>query len=237
MPLPGLKGKVIAVVGGAGGIGAAVMGGLDEAGAVPWDLSDVPGDSPAERHLELDVSDPATVDATFTTLLEKAGRLDGMVNAAGITRDRSLLKMSDEEWRRVIDVDLSGAFHVQRAAARYLAGHGGSIVQITSINGMRGKFGQSNYCAAKAGVIGLVKTGARELGRKGVRVNAVAPGMILTDMADAVDQKIRDGALAESALGRLGNPCDVAGPILFLLSDLAAHVTGHVLVVDGGQLA
>ncbi len=237
--LPGLAGRVVAVVGGSGGIGAAVMEILSEAGAVTWDLSVEPASEPApETFIATDISDPASVDAALRTVVGRAGDLDGLVNAAGLTRDRTLLKMSDEEWREVIDVDLTGAFNVQRAAARHMVQNGGgSIVQITSVNGLRGKFGQSNYCAAKAGVIGLVRTGARELGRKSIRVNALAPGMILTEMTEALPEAARERATEETALGRLGDPIDIAGPVAFLLSDLARHVTGHVLIVDGGQLA
>ncbi|MAG58161.1 MAG: dehydrogenase [Planctomycetes bacterium] len=230
---------VVAVAGGSGGIGAAVLAALREGGAYAWDLSLEPRPGPTDASfIRTDVCDPDSVDAGLDAVIERSGRLDGLVNATGLTRDRTLMKMTDEEWRDVIDVDLTGAFNLQRAAARRMAETGrGVIVQITSINGLRGRFGQSNYSAAKAGVIGLVRTGARELGRKGIRINAIAPGMILTAMTETLSDSARERACSETALGHLGVPQDVAGPVVFLLSELARHVTGHVLVVDGGQIA
>jgi acetoacetyl-CoA reductase/3-oxoacyl-[acyl-carrier protein] reductase len=160
-----------------------------------------------------------------------------LVNNAGITRDRSLTKMSDDEWGSVIAVNLTGAFHMIRAVAPGMVAAGfGRIVNITSINGIRGKFGQANYTAAKAGLIGLTKTSARELGPKGISVNAVAPGMVLTEMALALPAEFRDRALQETVLKRLVEPADVANAVVFLLSDAARMITGQVLQVDSGQL-
>jgi acetoacetyl-CoA reductase/3-oxoacyl-[acyl-carrier protein] reductase len=159
-----------------------------------------------------------------------------LVNNAGITRDRSIAKMSMEEWRDVLEVNLTGAFNLIQSCAPGMANSGfGRIVNITSINGLRGKFGQANYSASKAGLIGVTKTAAREFGRKGVTVNAVAPGMVLTDMARALPAEIRNQAVAESALGQLAEPVDIANAVLFLLSDAARVITGHVLQVDAGQ--
>jgi 3-oxoacyl-[acyl-carrier protein] reductase len=159
-----------------------------------------------------------------------------LVNNAGITRDRSLLKMSEEEWRSVLDVNLGGAFRVLQAVAPGMVAAGyGRIVNIVSINGMRGKFGQANYAASKAGLIGLTKTAARELGPKGVTVNAVAPGMVLTEMALALAEEFRARALEESVLKQLPEVEDVAAAVLFLLSDGARMITGEVLRVDAGQ--
>ncbi|MFV1959479.1 MAG: SDR family oxidoreductase, partial [Planctomycetota bacterium] len=165
------------------------------------------------------------------------GRLDILVHAAGITRDAVLWKMEPEAWDAVLRVNLSSAFHLLRLAVpRMRKGGGGSIVFISSINGERGKFGQANYAASKAGLIGLARTAAREGGRFSIRVNVVAPGMILTPLTENLPREILDRAVEETALGRLGRPADVAAATLFLASDLGRHVTGQVLRVDGGQL-
>lgn len=159
-----------------------------------------------------------------------------LVNNAGITRDRSIAKMSDDEWSDVLTINLTGAFNVIRAVTPSMSAAGyGRIVNVTSINGIRGKFGQANYSASKAGLIGLTKTAARELGRKGVTVNAVAPGMVLTEMAEQLPKEFRDRALAETVIGKLAKPEDIAAGVLFLLSDAAAMITGEVLKIDAGQ--
>ena len=181
----------------------------------------------------VDVTDAASVAAVMDGLDPLPTLL---VNNAGITRDRTIAKMSDEEWQAVIDVNLTGAFNMIRAAAPLMAEvGGGSIVNITSINGIRGKFGQANYSAAKAGMIGLTKTAAREFGAKGVNVNAVAPGMVMTEMAEKLPQEILDKALGETVTKWLAEPDDIANAVLFLLSDAARAVTGQVLQVDCGQ--
>jgi NAD(P)-dependent dehydrogenase (short-subunit alcohol dehydrogenase family) len=168
---------------------------------------------------------------------EALGGIDVLVHAAGITRDAVLWKMTPAMWREVLAVNLDAAFHLlQVAVPRMRARGGGSIVLISSINGERGKFGQANYAASKAGLIGLARTTAREVGRFGVRSNVVAPGMILTPMTRDLPEEIRARAEAETALGRLGTPEDVARVVLFLASNLSAHVTGQTLRVDGGQL-
>jgi NAD(P)-dependent dehydrogenase (short-subunit alcohol dehydrogenase family) len=165
------------------------------------------------------------------------GRLDFVVHCAGITRDAVLWKLADEDWDAVLRVNLDAAFHLLKAAAPHLRrSERGAVVLIASINGERGKFGQANYAASKAGLIGLARTAARELGRDGARVNVVAPGFIATPMTAALADEHRQAALAETALGRAGRPEDVAAAVLFLCSDLARHVTGQVLRVDGGQL-
>jgi acetoacetyl-CoA reductase/3-oxoacyl-[acyl-carrier protein] reductase len=159
-----------------------------------------------------------------------------LVNNAGITRDRSLARMSDAEWSSVIDVNLTGAFNMIRAIVPGMAARGfGRVVNITSINGLRGKFGQANYAAAKAGLIGLTKTAAREFGKKGVTVNAVAPGMVMTNMARTLPQDVLDRAVSEAVLARLAEPGDISDAVLFLLSDAARAITGEVLKVDAGQ--
>ena len=159
-----------------------------------------------------------------------------LVNNAGITRDRSLSKMSNLEWAAVIATNLTGAFNMIRAVAPQMAVRGfGRIVNISSINGLRGKFGQANYAAAKAGLIGLTKTAAREFGRKGVTVNAVAPGMVMTEMVRTLPPEILAKASDEAALRGLAEPRDISDAVLFLLSDGGRAITGEVLRVDAGQ--
>jgi len=223
------------VTGAARGIGRAIAEALTTRGATVQGF-DWAVDNASELAFPLhkiDISDgPAVTD--LVNALETPPSL--LVNNAGITRDRSIAKMNDEEWASVISVNLTGAFNVLRAVTPAMSSAGyGRIVNITSINGMRGKFGQANYAAAKAGLIGLTKTAARELGRKGVTVNALAPGMVLTDMAQQLPQQILDNALSESMTERLATPEDIAYATMFLLSEGAAMITGEVLRVDGGQ--
>ncbi len=223
------------ITGGARGIGRRIAGQLMEAGAevFVFDLNEDPDDrAPGEFHA-VDIGDPAAVRKAVAKL---PSGITLLVNNAGITRDRSIAKMSDEEWQAVIDINLSGAFYVTRALAPGMreAG-GGRIVNISSINGMRGNFGQANYCAAKAGIIGLTKTAAREFGAKGITVNAVAPGMVLTEMTKKLPPEILQKALDETVLKHLTEPGDIADAVLFLLSDKARCITGEVLKVDAGQ--
>ena len=223
------------VTGAARGIGRAIAEALTTRGATVQGF-DWTVDNASELVFPLhkiDISDgPAVTD--LVNALETPPSL--LVNNAGITRDRSIAKMNDEEWASVISVNLTGAFNVLRAVTPAMSSAGyGRIVNITSINGMRGKFGQANYAAAKAGLIGLTKTAARELGRKGVTVNALAPGMVMTDMAQQLPQQILDNALNESMTERLATPEDIAYATMFLLSEGAAMITGEVLRVDGGQ--
>jgi 3-oxoacyl-[acyl-carrier protein] reductase len=185
--------------------------------------------------LTLDVSDADAVTAAALELAAQGLAPHVLVNNAGITRDGMLWKLSLDDWRRVLDVNLDGAFHMLREAFPLMRQRGGAIVNVASINGERGKIGQANYTAAKAGLIGLTKTAAREGGRFGIRVNAVSPGMIETDMTAHVPEQSRRKALEETALGRLGTPQDVANAVLFLASPYAQHITGQTIRVDGGQ--
>jgi len=229
--------RVAVVTGGARGIGRAIAEALAAGGAEVQSFDWAPNEDrdsnlPITTH-RVDISDSDAVAAALASLPRPATLL---VNNAGITRDRSIAKMSDEEWAQVISVNLTGAFNMIRAATPAMAAAGGGrIVNITSINGLRGKFGQANYAAAKAGLIGLTKTAARELGRKGITVNAVAPGMVLTEMAEQLPEEFRAQALKENVVGRLATPGDIAQGVLFLLSDAAAMITGEVLRIDGGQ--
>jgi acetoacetyl-CoA reductase/3-oxoacyl-[acyl-carrier protein] reductase len=231
------RNRTAVVTGGLRGIGRAIAEALKGRGAevhlFDWEEPTAGADLGGLVAHKVDVADPASVAAAVKALPRPATLL---VNNAGITRDRSLMKMSDEEWRSVIDVNLGGAFHLIRALAPGMAeAGGGRIVNIASINGLRGKFGQANYTAAKAGMIGLTKTAARELGPKGITVNAVAPGMVLTEMALALPEEFRRKAQAEAVLDRLAEPVDVANAVLFLLSGAARMITGEVIRVDAGQ--
>jgi 3-oxoacyl-[acyl-carrier protein] reductase len=168
-------------------------------------------------------------------LVEQAGELDLLVNNAGLTRDGLLARMSDEDWRVVVDTNLGGVFHTCRAASRgMMRRRSGSIVNITSIVGLRGNPGQTNYAASKAGIIGFTKSLARELGSRGVRANAVAPGYVRTRLTEVLPEQAQEAMLVNTPLGRLGEPQDVAGAVRFLCSDEASFITGEVLLVDGG---
>ncbi len=238
--MPGCRfdfsGHCAVVTGGCRGIGRAIADALAGAGASVdvFDVGEPAGaaDFP-HRFMRVDVADAEAVN-------HAVGRLpappDLLVNNAGITRDRSLARMTDDEWTSVLQINLTGAFNMIRAVAPAMNANGrGRIVNITSINGLRGKFGQANYAAAKAGLIGLTKTAAREFGKKGVTVNAVAPGMVMTEMARRLPPEIIARAEGEAALERLAEPSDIANAVLFLLSDAARAITGEVIRVDAGQ--
>ncbi len=233
MPSWDFSGRKAVVTGGAQGIGRTIAQALRHCGAevFVFDLH-LPPDEP-NGSAALDIGDADAVREAVQKLPDDVSLL---VNNAGITRDRSIGKMTDEEWRSVIDVNLGGAFNLIRALSARMRSLGrGRIVNISSINGMRGKFGQANYSAAKAGLIGLTKTAARELGPKGITVNAVAPGMVLTDMALALPPEYLKKATEETALNELAKPEDVADAVMFLLSDAARMITGEVIKVDAGQ--
>jgi 3-oxoacyl-[acyl-carrier protein] reductase len=233
-----LDGQVAWVTGASRGIGFACARLLQQCGARVAALDIEPGSAPGEfaSYTQLDVSDSQAVNAAAEKLAGEGLAPDILVNNAGITRDGVLWKLSDEDWSSVLRVNLDGAFYLTRAAAPHMRENGsGAIVNITSINGERGKFGQCNYSASKAGLIGLTRASARELGRFGVRVNAVAPGMIESEMTAEVPAEARENAIRESLLGRIGSPDDIARAVLYLCSPLASHVTGQVLRVDGGQ--
>ena len=237
-PFASLEGKLALVTGGSRGIGRAIALELGRAGAevvVGYRTGREEADSVAAaiggRALEADVSDAESAKA----LVEAAGDVDVLVNNAGLTRDGLLVRMSDEDWRTVIDTNLSSVFYTCRAAARpMMRKRAGSIVNVSSIVGVRGNGGQTNYAASKAGIIGFTKSLARELGSRNVRANVVAPGYVTTQLTDVLPPEATDAMLANTPLGRLGDPEDVAGAVRFLCSDAAAFVTGDVLLVDGG---
>lgn len=244
-------GKVALITGGSLGIGRAIALELGRRGADvaftylgyrrhPGEADDVLGElrvcGGRGLAIEADAADFAASEAAVRAVTAKFGGLHLLVNNAGIARDATLWKMDEAQWDAVLAVNLKGCFNfIRTVSPLFRQQKAGRIVNITSINGLRGKFGQANYAASKAGIIGLTKSAARELGRYNVNVNAVAPGLIETDMAAELSAEARQTALNETVLGRLGCPEDVANAVLFLLSDAARHITGEVLRVDGGQ--
>jgi 3-oxoacyl-[acyl-carrier protein] reductase len=237
-----LDGRVALVTGGSRGIGAAISRELARAGAqvaVNFRTGKEAAEAVASEvggvAVSADVADPEQAQALVERVESELGDVDILVNNAGVTRDTLIARMSDEDWEIVIDTNLRGAFNTSRAVTRkMLRRRSGVIVNLTSVVGLHGNPGQANYAASKAGLIGLTKALARELGSRGVRVNAVAPGYIDTALTDVLSEELRGAILANTPLGRLGGPEDVAGAVRFLCSDEAAFVTGEVLLVDGG---
>ena len=233
-----LEGKLALVTGGSRGIGRAIALELGRAGAevvVGYRTGREEAESVAAeiggRALEADVSDAESAKA----LVEAAGDVDVLVNNAGLTRDGLLVRMSDEDWRTVIDTNLSSVFYTCRAVTRgMMKKRAGSIVNVSSIVGVHGNWGQTNYGASKAGIIGFTKSLARELGSRNVRANVVAPGYVNTRLTDVLPEEAQQAMLSNTPLGRLGEPEDVAGAVRFLCSDEASFITGEVLLVDGG---
>ncbi len=230
--------KVALVTGGAGGIGSAVVRMLLSAGAQVASV-DLPGARHVEgaRGFECDVGNRSAIPALFDGFEARFDRLDVLVHCAGIARDAVLWKMDGNDWSDVLRANLDSAFFVLKEAAPRMRRQGsGTVVLVSSINGERGKFGQSNYAASKAGLIGLGRTAARELGRFGVRVNIIAPGLIDTPMTASLPDAARQQAESETVLGNAGRPEDVAHAVLFMVSAMSGHITGQILRVDGGQL-
>ncbi|HMQ62956.1 MAG TPA: beta-ketoacyl-ACP reductase [Flavilitoribacter sp.] len=241
-----LKGKIAVITGGARGIGLATTRKFLEEGAVVaiWDIDPEKG-ADAVAHFEqqghrlgfwaVDVSDPAATEQAARSVVDRFGRIDILLNNAGITRDAAFRNMSASDWQKVIDVNLSGVFHCTKAVYPFMAEQGyGRIVNASSVVGLHGNFGQTNYAAAKAGVIGMTKVWAREFGRKGITVNAVAPGFIQTEMMDTIPEKALNEFRHKTPLGRLGQPGEVAALYSFLASDEAAFITGTTVSIDGG---
>jgi len=234
-----LEGKNALVTGASRGIGRAIAVELAVAGASVV-IGYRSGKDEAEalaaeiggRAVQADVSDP--VDAA--RLVEEAGDVDVLVNNAGLTRDGLLARMSDDDWRVVIETNLSSVFYTCRAVTRpMMKKRAGTIVNVSSIVGVHGNWGQTNYAASKAGIIGFTKSLARELGSRNVRANVVAPGYIVTQLTDVLPDEVTTAMLQATPLGRAGKPEDVAGAVRFLCSDEASFITGEVLLVDGGM--
>jgi 3-oxoacyl-[acyl-carrier protein] reductase len=237
-----LEGKVALVTGGSRGIGAAISRELAAAGArvaVNYRTGKEAAEEVASEiggvAVAANVGHPEEAKGLVERVESELGDVDVLVNNAGVTRDTLIARMSDEEWEEVIETNLRGTFNTCRAVARkMLRRRSGAIVNLTSVVGMHGNPGQANYAASKAGIIGLTKALARELGSRGVRVNAVAPGYIATELTNVLSEEIRGSILGNTPMGRLGDPEDVAAAVRFLCSDEAAFITGDVLLVDGG---
>ena len=241
-----LAGRIATITGGAQGLGFAIAKqfvaegarvvladlDLDAAAAAAGQL----GDSSVAVAVRCDVTSSEQVDALVADAVAQFGRLDIMVNNAGITRDATIRKMTEDEFDQVIAVHLKGTWNGTRAAAAVMREQGGgAIINMSSISGKVGFVGQTNYSAAKAGIVGLTKAAAKELAHLGVRVNAIAPGLIRSAMTEAMPQRIWDAKLAEVPMGRAGEPDEVASVALFLASDLSSYMTGTVLEVTGGR--
>jgi 3-oxoacyl-[acyl-carrier protein] reductase len=227
--------RVVLVTGGSKGIGSGIAVRLAKAGhrvAATYRTGDVPADV---LGVQCDVTDPAQVEAAFAQVESSLGAVEVLVANAGITRDTLLMRMSDEDWDRVIATNLSGAFRVARRAARPMVrGRFGRIVFVSSVVGMMGSAGQVNYAASKSGLVGMARSLARELGSRGITANVVAPGFIETDMTAELGEDLIKKYAEQIPLGRFGSVDDVAGTIEFLASDAASYITGAVIPVDGG---
>jgi 3-oxoacyl-[acyl-carrier protein] reductase len=251
----GLKGKVVIVTGAAAGIGRGTAERFAEEGCrvAAWDVTDAHADELVAElgalggeavFSQVNVTNVAAVEAAVAEVVGRWGGVDVLVNNAGIVRDAQLVKvkdgevvatMTDDQWDAVVGVNLKGVFNCTRAVAPHLIRAGGGVVlNASSVACLNGNFGQTNYVATKAGVIGMTRTWARELGRYGIRVNAVAPGFVLTEILKAMPQKVLDGMVGHTPLGRIGDVRDIANAYLWLASDAASWITGATLSVDGG---
>lgn len=242
-----LENKIAVITGAADGLGKAGAEKFAAEGAVViiWDVNDEKGNATADaivaeggkaNYMNVNTAQFDAVEKATNEVIEKFGKVDILVNNAGITRDASLKKMTSEQWQQVIDVNLTGVFNCTKMIGIHMAENKyGRIINTSSVVALYGNFGQTNYVATKAGVIGMTKTWARELGFKGVTVNAVAPGFIMTDMVRKMPENVLDSMKAKVPLQRLGEPEDIANAYLFLASDEASYINGATLSVDGGM--
>lgn len=240
--------KVAIITGGADGIGKATTELFAQQGAdvVIWDVNEEKGNETANAiiaegvavtFMKVNTAKIDEVENAVDKVITKHGKIDVLINNAGITRDSSLLKMSRDQWNQVIDVNLTGVFNCTKCVAPHMVDRkSGRIINASSVVALYGNFGQTNYVATKSGLIGMTKVWARELGRKGIRVNAVAPGFIATKMVKAMPENIIKMMKEKTPLGRLGTPEDIANAYLFLASDEASFINGAVLSVDGGMI-
>ncbi|HAR97105.1 MAG TPA: 3-oxoacyl-[acyl-carrier-protein] reductase [Deltaproteobacteria bacterium] len=238
-----MKGKVTIVTGASQGIGRAIAEFLAEKGSdlVLLDVtdgadlaSDLTKKGVRAVFRSLDVTDFQAVERTFNEVAKEMGQIDCLVNNAGITRDKLLLRMTEDDWDQVMRVNLKGVFNCTKAVLRHLLKKGGSIVSLSSVTGLMGNAGQSNYAASKAGLIGFTKSIAKEYGERNIRANAVAPGFIQTSMTDVLDEGVKEKMKQSIPLKRAGEPLDVAKVVYFLLSDYGSYITGEVINVSGG---
>jgi len=242
-----LENEVALVTGASRGIGAAIAQALAEQGAVVVGTATTPAGAEAlgrrladlgarGKGMVLDVADPASVDAVVKGVTDEFGTITILVNNAGITRDNLLMRMKDEEWQSILDTNLTSIYRLSKACLRGMTkARKGRIINIASVVGATGNAGQTNYAAAKAGMIGFTKSLAREVGSRGITVNAVAPGFIDTDMTRALNEEQRGALLASIPLGRLGAPGEIASVVAFLASPAAAYITGETIHVNGGM--
>lgn len=240
------KDKVVIITGGSAGIGKSSVERFAQAGAhvAIWDINKSAGEelaitlkaqSLSVSFHQCNTSDQSSVQQACQAVIDQYGQIDVLINNAGITRDSTLKKMSPEDWQMVIDVNLTGVFYCAQAVALHMLERcAGRIINVSSVVGLYGNFGQTNYAATKAGVIGMTKTMARELGRKGITVNAVAPGFIATEMVAKMPEKVIQMMEEKTPIGRLGTPEDIAAAFFFLAGPDASFINGAVLSVDGG---
>ena len=243
-----LTGQVAIVTGGGAGIGKAIALALAKEGA-DIALTDVNLETAQQTATEIeaigrksfaapaDVSDSTAVESFINTVVEKFGRIDILVNNAGITRDTLLIRMKDADWESVLKINLTGTFNCTRAVSKIMMKQrSGRIINMASVIGLIGNVGQANYAASKAGVIAITKSAAKELASRGILVNAIAPGFIMTRMTDVLPEQVKNEMLTRIPLSRFGKPEDVANTVLFLVSESAGYITGQVIQVDGGMV-
>lgn len=240
-----LENRIAIITGGAQGIGkaTAIKFASEGASVIIWDVDQIKGEELvnqgiAKKFQKVNVADFNEVQNAVKETIEEFGKIDVLVNNAGILRDATLAKMTPEQWQQVIDVNLTGVFNSTKSVAPYMVEKQyGKIINATSVVGIYGNFGQTNYVATKSGVIGMTKVWARELGRKGINVNAIAPGFIATEMVASMPEKVITMMKEKTPLGRLGTPEDIANAYLFLANEESSYVNGTVLSVDGGVIS